>query len=587
MVQRVYLVFKTHLDIGFTDLGSSIVDKYLHSFIPNAIKRGYEMKNTKTPYVWTTGSWLIWEALKTDDGTLDRAIRDGIVTWHAMPFTSFTEAMSPELMKYALSLSEELDRRYGRHTRAAKMTDVPGHTIGVVPYFARQGISFLHLGINTAYPLPDLPPIFRWKNGKDEVIIAYNKGYGADMVIGDFALTFGFTGDNLGPHSREQIEEIYASVRERYPGAKIIAGTLDDLAIELDRVKDTLPVITQEIGDPWIQNVGTDPQKVSRYKALLRYIAENGITSDISDSLLVVPEHTWGGDVKVFWPDYVHYTMSELAETVNDPGRKRLEESWEEKRRLLDAAENALGVEKETVTSPDLNGFLPTKVTDTDFEVSCQFFDTEDYKRFFQKCLTYACVPNAAPLWAAMDNSKFGLPKYNGGIFTAKVTCAYRRENETWLELHFDEETERIHGLPVIWAKRTEKEFHLITIGQKANRLPQALWLKFTGLREKWEICKLGQWIDTDACYQPLLMATSYGVRNPDWEIEMVDSLLAAPHGRHMLDRAGTPLQEDMYFNLYNNVWGCNQPMWTEGNAQYRFRFTPRDSSTQVRRSDS
>lgn len=59
MVQRVYLVFKTHLDIGFTDLGSSIVDKYLHSFIPNAIKRGYEMKNTKTPYVWTTGSWLI------------------------------------------------------------------------------------------------------------------------------------------------------------------------------------------------------------------------------------------------------------------------------------------------------------------------------------------------------------------------------------------------------------------------------------------------------------------------------------------------------------------------------------------------
>lgn len=297
---------------------------------------------------------------------------------------------------------------------------------------------------------------------------------------------------------------------------------------------------------------------------------------DVSGSLLVVPEHTWGGDVKVFWPDYAHYTAAELCETENEPGRKRLEASWEEKRRLLDTAEKALGVQSENVSAPDLNGFSAAEIPETDFEITWQLFDTTDYKRFFRKCLVYAGLPNSAPLWAAMDNNKFGLPQYIGGIYSAKPVRAFRKGGVLWLELHFDEEIEKVHGLPVIWAQRTEEGLHLITIGQKANRLPQALWLKFTGMQEKWEICKIGQWMDTDACYSPLLMATSYGVRNPDWEIEMVDSLLTAPHGRHMLDRLDPPYPQDLYFNLYNNIWGCNQPMWMEGNAQYRFRIRPR-----------
>ena len=47
-------------------------------------------------------------------------------------------------------------------------------------------------------------------------------------------------------------------------------------------------------------------------------------------------------------------------------------------------------------------------------------------------------------------------------------------------------------------------------------------------------------------------------------------------YGRQMLDKPEFPCQPDLYFNLYNNIWGCNQPMWTEGDAQYRFRFLPR-----------
>ena len=35
-VSRVYVVFKTHLDVGFTDLSSVVTRRYMEEFIPKA-----------------------------------------------------------------------------------------------------------------------------------------------------------------------------------------------------------------------------------------------------------------------------------------------------------------------------------------------------------------------------------------------------------------------------------------------------------------------------------------------------------------------------------------------------------------------
>jgi hypothetical protein len=43
------------------------------------------------------------------------------------------------------------------------MTDVPGHTLGIVPLVARTGLRFPHLGVNAASLVPDLPDVFRWR----------------------------------------------------------------------------------------------------------------------------------------------------------------------------------------------------------------------------------------------------------------------------------------------------------------------------------------------------------------------------------------------------------------------------------------
>lgn len=294
-INKVFVVFKTHLDIGFGDMGDAVVKNYLEHFIPNAIKRGYELKDTDTPFIWTTGSWLINEALKRDaDGSVAKAISDGIIKWHALPFTPFCEAMGETLFKYGLSVSKSLDDRFSTKTIAAKTSDIPGHTIAIVPHLARAGVELLHIGTNGVYlPPKELPEIFRWKNGEDELTVIYQRHYGNTLEIDDTVITWGFTGDNLGPQSTAEIKELYKRLRAEYPNATVTAATLDEVASALRKYKSKLPVYECEIGDLWIQNVGTDPKKVGIYRDMLRYIDKNGINADITDSLLIVPEHTW------------------------------------------------------------------------------------------------------------------------------------------------------------------------------------------------------------------------------------------------------------------------------------------------------
>jgi len=142
-------------------------------------------ENPEQPvFVWTTGAWRIWDNLNAADSAdvrrLERAIERGLIVWHGLPFTTHTELMTPALLRAGLSYAQELDKRFGRHAIAAKMTGVSGHTLGMVPLMAEAGLQFLHLGVNTASPVPDVPPVFRWQApGGDEIIVMYEGSYGA------------------------------------------------------------------------------------------------------------------------------------------------------------------------------------------------------------------------------------------------------------------------------------------------------------------------------------------------------------------------------------------------------------------------
>ena len=167
---------------------------------------------------------------------------------------------------------DALDTLRGRKTVAAKMTDVPGHTKGIVPMLAKHGIKLLHIGVNGASALVDVPPCFLWKNGDSEVVVIYSGAYGgafkSDLV--DEILYFDHTLDNHGAPSPEKVLAHFDEIQMQYPDYEITAGTIDDFADVIWEVRHKLPVFEGEMGDSWIHGSATDPYKSACLRTLMR-----------------------------------------------------------------------------------------------------------------------------------------------------------------------------------------------------------------------------------------------------------------------------------------------------------------------------
>ena len=516
--------------------------------------------------MWSVGSWLINEALKKGVD-IEPAIKDGIIAWHGLPYTSHTELMTKELFEYGVKISKNLDRKYNKTTIGAKMTDVPGHTKAMIPTLKKYGIEFIHIGVNTASPMPDVPPLFRWQCGEDYINVMYQKSYGTTMEFDDFAVHFAHTNDNLGPQSPDEIIAVYKDLETKYPEAVLKAGTLSDLALKVRNMKD-LPIVTSEIGDTWIHGAGTDPLKLSGYREILRNLdCKSYDHCDLTDNLLLIPEHTWGMCIERYFPD-TDYTDEAFRKTEGTEMRTKVEKSWNEQRSYVTKAQKVTGI-KAYMPVAEPNPYTETAAFALPFEVSWQIFDNSDYDRYKKVYIQY---DEENTEWATWDYTKRGLYDYKGGIFTAEPVGFYMENDTKYVHLKFPEKYEKQFGLPHVWAQIKGNEVTVTWFDKKASRLPQAAWIKFTGLTEKWLVSKMGQWIDPeDVVGSPLIMATDSGVTNGDVTIEPLDCALVAPFGRRLLDYEQNPKGQDMYFNLYNNIWNTNFPMWYSDDTYFRF----------------
>jgi len=408
--ETIHLIFKTHLDIGFTDFARNVVKTYFDVFIPSAIETARKLKETGSAdrFIWTTGSWLIYEYLEQGNAQqrkeLEEAIEAGDIQWHGLPFTTHTELMSQSLFKYGLSLSQQLDKRFGKKTISGKMTDVPGHTRGMFPLLAEAGIRFIHLGANAASTPPDVPPTFVWKDAASDthVMVMYQKGgYGGLIRVPGLGhtLAFAHTNDNHGAQSLEEVQKIYRDLRERFPNAQIIGSTMDAFAEQLIRVEDQLPVVEQELGDTWIHGTASDPLKVSRYRELVRLREEWLETGKVrpddakltafSNKLMMVPEHTWGMDEKVHLHDYSSYEKEDFEAARKTRIFRNFESSWAEQRAYVDDAVKTLGdseLAKEAQKHlKNIEPKLPDKASYQHVDEKTRVFDTPYFEIGFDK----------------------------------------------------------------------------------------------------------------------------------------------------------------------------------------------------------
>lgn len=639
---KILVLFKTHLDIGFTDFSAAVVRKYNEKYIPQAVAVAEEIATSGRPegFIWTTGSWLPYQYLRTatpeNAARMTRAICNRWFSWHGLPCTLHSEYADGALYDFGLSISRKLDDAFDRHTIGAKYTDVPGHTAAIVPRLARAGIQFLHIGVNPASTSVDVPPFFRWKFAGAEINVMYNGGdYGEFTQIPgtDTAIYFAHTGDNMGPQSAAEIFAVYDKLYAAYPGAEVRAADLNDVADAVAKVSDLLPVVDWEMGDTWIHGIGTDPQKTSQYRALLRLAADwpTEVREKAYDSLLLVPEHTWGLDEKKHLHQNCNYRRDLFDRVRNDFDFKRMELSWAEQRRYVQAAAESLPEPYHTAAAAAMQQFAADRWTPV--------ADARTDERTFTRAGWHFRIGSDGAICALEKDGKvyaddahplaaFSYDAYSGAEVWAFeqaylkpsfirdriaqgspnwATDDFGKENlenevsahTTWAPTHvdvyaFDPEivvhmqppvdlvTE--HGVPAQLILRicpTETEFYMDFqwFDKPANRAPEALWLRFACTTPLQFISKLGVQIDP----RTVRRGGNRGMHGTDGvltfgncTLETLDAPLVSVSGKHIYEfPCPVPDGRDVYFNLFNNQWGTNFPMWNEGAARFRFCLRP------------
>ncbi|HEV2246903.1 MAG TPA: DUF5054 domain-containing protein, partial [Terriglobia bacterium] len=181
-VKRVLVAFTCHLDVGFTNTQAAVLAEYFDQYYPAAMQAANALREAgEDRYVWSTGSWLLYEYLEHATGAArtraEQAIGKGDMAWYAVPFNLETEMLDRSMLEGALGISHALDRRFDKTTTGAKMSDVPGHTRGLVAPFAANGVKLLDIGVNGASTVPAVPPLFVWQEPQGaSVVMMYHHG---------------------------------------------------------------------------------------------------------------------------------------------------------------------------------------------------------------------------------------------------------------------------------------------------------------------------------------------------------------------------------------------------------------------------
>lgn len=629
-VKKVFVVFKTHLDIGFTDLSSNVEKRYAEEFIPKAVEVSRNLRECvgEERYVWTTGSWLVDAYLRQAEGealkAFETAVENGDIVWNGVPYTVESESMNRDLFEHALCLSKQLDERFGKKTVSAKMTDVPGHTRGIVPILADAGIELLHIGSNPAASVPEIPPICRWRDvsGK-EIILIYQKGYGEDIILpdGETALSINFTGDNHGPHTVGQVREIYRRLRERYPDAVIEASSLNRVAEILSSEKSMLPVLESEIGDTWIYGYGSSPLRMAEFRALGRLFSkwlEQGdiepysrTAIDFAVRLGMIAEHTWGADIKSFLGNWDKYDYDSFTAARELPEFRYVEDSWKEldsnigkalellpEKCRKEAAKEIARIESPAEMIVPNSGLVDVIDDKGRYDyvsgnleclvggVTYQAFSAEDYDRFQDAYLTDRVW------WALADYGKPGLEKTNvkSAILEAEAVSAGVKHGRLGVEVVFPKD-ERVDSRVLPESVRIEYapsrggrvlDIRVSLTGKPANRLPEAYWFSFqpdnlvgliaekTGSRVNLLDVVPGGNRQMHGIDGYVDLITDAGTLR----ITSLDAPLLVVGERNLLNYSTSlpDLSQGVHFCLYDNLWGTNFSMWWEGSFTFRFR---------------
>lgn len=660
MVQKIILVFKTHFDIGFTDLAQRVVRQYAGPMLRDVIETCRATEGLgPLRYVWTMPAWPLWYISEHCEPELrpemERFIEKGQIVWHGLPFTSHTDFCAPEEYVQGLQYARRLSERYGKPcTVTGKMTDVPGHGLMLPDLLDQAGIRFLHLGCNEFATPPMVPPLFFWQGpGGGRVLTMYSKGgYGTGLLPTEdwpfpVWMALMHTHDNCGPQSAEIILQMAEKARAAYPEAEIVCGSMDDFYQELAKCDlSGLPIVDKDLADTWIHGVGSYPAEISQMREnrerarrlhrahFTRWLQGEDPPSDSGplweryyEAVGLFAEHTWGADVKTWLgPDRVYKKQDFLA-ARNTESCRFMERSWQEQRqraeestRLLDRMEKQLPPSIRQSPEP---GRLTMRRDGTRTVVENHRYRLEFDGVSGQIELVYDKLLSA-PLLRSQDGrgvfsyqyDRYGLEDINeflrayGYHFTTWGIQDYGRENypdckhRRFSPVFTGYE---INGGSILFHYQTKDSPDLYG---DCRRLTLTVTLPAAGdtfdvdlaLEDK----QATPFVESGSLIFPLAEEQAYRLGKPGAVIDPETQIVScANHALLNLEHEITALGDDvcltvcakdtplvsigapgiygyqkefprnrknqLWFNLFNNMWGTNFPQWIEGNLRFRF----------------
>ena len=630
----VFVIFKTHLDVGFTKLSSVVEAQYMQNDIPAALNTIDAMKLLGNDrFIWTTGTWILSQYLDSPTTTptqrtrLENAIKNGDVAWMAMPYTVESELASRELFEGMLKTSQKLDEKYNKQTLGAKMSDVPGHTRGIVSPLHQAGVRLLHIGMNRSTNTPQIPEnsaypgICRWRHPDGSSIFLLQKvAYGHEFDLPDGnVLSINVKGDNAGPHTLTQVRNIFSDLRNKYPGKKVIASNLNDVARLLMGYENMFPVFTGEIGDTWIHGMGSAPDRMAKARALYRlhqqWIASGQLDPDSDEAarfalrLGLITEHTWGLDCGTYLQNETpnKYNVDGFQASRNEPAFLLMEESWREiddyipqaiallPAALQQEAQNAMN-DAAYIPEYQITGNTPTNDITSEGALqmniggnlvtaglfTLQTMNFTDFRAWTASMMSStsakagmngseAVSASVNPVVKALD-----VTQQNG---TQKIRCELQMtsnaiNNRLYPEKLFAEYDIAPDGQSI--------DFVFTMVNKPANRMAELYWLSFVPQNVTRIIVeKMGHPVDV----AEVIEGGNYRLIAVDRYVDMLTPqgtfrvtsfdvpLVLVGDRSNMSYRLKPDVSKGIHFNLFNNLWGVNYTMWWEGSQRFRFRI--------------
>ena len=624
---KIITVFKTHVDIGFTDLPQNVIEKYATNMLVDAVKTCEQTAGNikEERFVWTLPAYPLHYALKQASEDVkkrcEKLILNDQLKWHALPFTLRTEFFTKDELRKTLKYAKELSETYNKPMpTAAKMTDVPGHTQAIVDVLCENGVKFLHLGCNPASTTPDVPVLFWWESkNKNRILVYYNNEYGSAILPPKgwkypVHLAMIQTNDNCGVQSYTVIDELKQEALKAYPDAEFTTGTLDDFAEEILKCDlSDLKVIRGELGDSWIHALGAFPESTSKIREARRIFKELDKNKALEkneeylrlkdkyfENALLFGEHSGGVDTKKYLAKRV-YKKDELREMLQSEMYMYANKGWNQEREW---ACNCLDAANEAKKLYALLSDEPVSVTDNAYwKVTIEKDFVVAYNKTTNEKITFDYLYEII--------GKKRMEKYLDDYLTLKVDWSF----DDFGRKYYPDAEEEEFGLILSGTNITDSFAEATyTVAEKSLEEYgncKAIKIKAMVLDKQLKVCvelkdkepttyiEGGHFIMTfEKPFENIIVHKSGTDINPD-----TDVVLGANRGLFAVDEyvkvngvtinpLHTPLvsfgESKIYrccchdykqsktpkvvFNLFNTMWGTGNPQWITG-SDYKFEF--------------